>query len=69
MHHRWLKHQPDEIRLSKKLMLDSSAPGNEGDDDQRNFKDSKRAGDDSHAYINFYSNRKGKVRITITDPH
>ena len=36
-------------------MLDSSAPGNEGDDDQQNFKDPKRAGDDSHVYIDFYS--------------
>ena len=50
-------------------MLDSSAPGNEGDGDQRNFKDPNWAGDDSHAYIDFYSDRKGKVRITITDPH
>ena len=50
-------------------MLDSLTPGNEGDGDQRNFKDPKRAGDDSHAYINFYSYRKGKVRIPITDHH
>ena len=41
-------------------MLDSPAPGSEGDSDKRNFQDSKKARDDSHAYINIYPYREGK---------
>ena len=50
-------------------MLDSPAPGSEGDSDKRSFKDSKKARDDSHAYINIYPYREGMVRITLTNPY
>ena len=52
--------KPDEIGHSKKLMHDFPAPGSEGDSDKRNFQDSKKARDDSHAYINIYPYREGK---------